>query len=147
MIQYLSVQTFATFSDHRLILLKILWKYATRVDETKTSNCTLGDKPQRYIGNNKLEKLYTETLEKELRSIKWKDFNELQTNKIENINVVIEILSNIEDTFINTEGKVLRKTREHKESKMKNRNIRSKAWFSKAYNDKYKELKTKSQNL
>ena len=90
LIQYLSVQTFTTFSDHRLILLKILWKYATRVDETKTSNCTLGDKPQRYIGNNKLEKLYTQTPEKELRSIKWKDFNELQTNKIENINVEIE---------------------------------------------------------
>ena len=77
LIQYLSVQTFTTFSDHRLILLKILWKYPTRVDETKTSNCTLEDKPQRFMWN-KLEKLFTETLEKELRSIKWKDFNELQ---------------------------------------------------------------------
>ena len=149
MIQYLSVQTFTTFSDHRLILLKILWKYATRVDETKTSNCTLGDKPQRYIGNNKLEKLYTQTPEKELRSIKWKDFNELQTNKIENINVEIEnLLSNIEDTSINTAEKVLRKTRKHKESEVKNRKIRNKKWFSKACNDTYKELKiiSKSSN-
>ena len=92
--------------------------------------------------------MYTETLEKELRSIKWKDFNELQTNKIENINVEIEnLLSNIEDTFINTAGKVLRKTREQKESKVKNRNIRSKKWFSKACNDKYKELKIISKSL
>ena len=60
-----------------------------------------------------------------MRSIKWKDFNELQTNKIENINVMIEILSNIEDTFINTAGKVLRKTRKHKESEVKNRKIRN----------------------
>ena len=85
-------------------------------------------KPQtayQKINHNKLEKLYTETLEKELRSIKWKDFNELQTNKIENINVMIEILSNIEDTFINTAGKVLRKTRKHKESEVKNRKIRN----------------------
>ena len=125
LIPYLSVQTFTIFSDQRPILLKILWKYPTRVDETKTSNCTLEDKPQRFIWNNKLEKLYTETLEKELRSIKWKDFNELQTNKIENINVMIEILSNIEDTFINTAGKVLRKTRKHKESEVKNRKIRN----------------------
>ena len=83
LIQYLSIQTFTTFSDHRPILLKILWKYPTHVDETATSNCTLEDKRQRFIWNNKLEKLYTETLEKELGSIKWKDFNELQTNKIE----------------------------------------------------------------
>ena len=70
--------------------------------------------------NNKLEKWYTETLEKELCSIKWKDCNELQTNKIENINVEIEnLLSNVEDTFINTAGKVLRKTRKHKESEVK----------------------------
>ena len=81
---------FYNFSDHRPILLKILWKYPTRVDETTTSNCTVGDKPQRFIWKNQLEKLYTETLEKELRSIKWKDFNELQINKIENINVEIE---------------------------------------------------------
>ena len=80
LIQYLSVQTFTTFSDHRPILLKILWKYPTCVDETKSSNCTLEDKPQRFMWN-KLEKLLTETLEKELRSIKWKDFNELQTNR------------------------------------------------------------------
>ena len=77
LIPYLSVQTFTIFSDQRPILLKILWKYPTRVDETKTSNCTLEDKPQRFMWN-KLEKLFTETLEKELRSIKWKDFNELQ---------------------------------------------------------------------
>ena len=125
------METFTTFSDHRPILLKILWKYPTRIDETTTSNCTLEDKPQRFIWNNKLEKLYTETLEKELRSIKWKDFNELQTNKIENINVMIEILSNIEDTFINTAGKVLRKTRNHKESEVKNRKMRNKEGLAK----------------
>ena len=69
--------------------------------------------------------MYTETLEKELRSIKWKDFNELQTNKIENINVEIEkLLSNIEDTFANTAEKVLRETGKHKESQVKNRKIR-----------------------
>ena len=120
------MQTFTRFSGHRAILLRILWKYPTRIDETKTSNCTLEDKPQRFIWNNKLEKLYTETPEKELCSIKWKDFNELQTNKIENINVEIEnLLSNIEDTFINTAGKVLRKTRKHKESEVKNRKIRN----------------------
>ena len=117
LILYLSVQTFTTFSDQRPILLTILWKYPTRVDETKTSNWTLEDKPQRFIWNNKLEKLYTETLKKELRSNKWKDFHELQTNKIENINFEIEkLLSNIEDTCINTAGNVLRKTRKHKES-------------------------------
>ena len=92
--------------------------------------------------------MYTETLEKELRSIKWKDFNELQTNKIENINVEIEnLLSNIEDTFINTAGKVLKKTRKHKESEVKNRKMRNKEWFSKACNDKYKELKIISKSL
>ena len=108
--QYLSVQTFTTFSDHRPILLKIVWKYPTHVNEATISACTLEDKPQRFIWNNKLEKLYTETLEREMRSIKWKDVNELQTNKIENINVEIEnLLSNIEDTFINTAGKVLKK--------------------------------------
>ena len=99
------------------------------------------DKPQRFIWNNKLEKLYTETLEKELRSIKWKDFDELQINKIENINFEIEnLLSNVEDTFINTAGKVLRKTRKHKESEAKNRKIKNKKWFSKDFNDKYKKL-------
>ena len=114
LIQYLSVQTFTTLSDHKPILLKIFWKYPTRIDETKTSNCTLEDKPQRFIWNNKLEKLYTETPEKELCSIKWKDFNELQTNKIENINVEIySLLSNVEGTFIDTAGNVLRKIRKH----------------------------------
>ena len=125
--QYLSVQTFTTFSDHRPILIKILWKYPTHVDEATISACTLEDKPQRFIWNNKLEKLYTETLEREMRSIKWKDFNELQTNKIENINVEIEnLLPNTEDTFIDTAGKVLRKTRKHKESEVKNRKTRNK---------------------
>ena len=91
--------------------------------------------------------MYTETLEKELRSIKWKDFNELQTNKIENINVKIEnLLSNVEDTFANTAGKVLRKTRKHKESEVKNRQIRNRKWFSKSCNDKYKELKIISKS-
>ena len=114
LMQYRSVQTFTALSDHMPILLKILWKYPTRLDETKTSNCTLEDKPQRFIWNNKLEKLYTETPEKELCSIKWKDFNELQTNKIENINVEIyNLLSNVECTFIDTAGKLLRKIRKH----------------------------------
>ena len=46
-------------------------------------------------------------LKKKLGSIKWNDFSELQTNKIENMNVEIEnLLSNVEDTFINTAGKV-----------------------------------------
>ena len=106
LIPCLSVQTFRTFSDHRLILVKILSNCPTRIDETKTSNCTLEDKQQRFIWNNKLAKLYIEALEKELRSIKWKDFNELQTKKIENINVELEnLLSNIEDTFKNATGK------------------------------------------
>ena len=86
--------------------------------------------------------MYTEALEKELRGIKWKDFNELQTNKVDNINIETEnLLSNVEDTFINNAGKVLRTTRKHKESEVKNRNIRNKEWFSKACNEKYKELK------
>ena len=86
--------------------------------------------------------MYTEALEKELRGIKWKDFNELQTNKVDNINIETEnLLSNVEDTFINTAGKVLRTTRKHKESEVKNRKIRNKEWFSKACNEKYKELK------
>ena len=72
----------------------------------------------------------------------------MQTNKIENINVEIEnLLSNVEDTFINTAGKVLRKARKHKESEVKNRKIRNKKWFSKACNDKYKELKIISKSL
>ena len=128
-----------TFLDHRPYYL---WKYPTCIDETKTSNCTLEDKPQRFIWNNKLQKLYTETLEQELCSIKWKDFDELLTNKIENINLETEnLLSNVEDTSLNTAGEVLRKTRKHKKSKVKNRKIKNKIWFSKACNDKYKELK------
>ena len=63
--------------------------------------------------------MYTETLEKELGSIKWKDFYELPANKTENI--IAET-----DTFINTVGKVLRKTRKPKESEVKNRKIRNK---------------------
>ena len=106
-IQYLSVKTFTTFSDHRSIILRILRKYSTCIDETKISNCILEDKPQRFIWNIKLEKLYTATLEKELCSIKWKNFDELQTNKIKNINFQIEnLLFNVEDTFIKTAGKV-----------------------------------------
>ena len=71
--------------------------------------------------------MYTKALEKELRSIKWKYFNELQTNNIENINVEIEnLLSNIEDAVINTAEKVSRKIRKHKESEVKNRKHRKK---------------------
>ena len=147
-VQQLSVQPFTTFSDHRLILLTILWKYPTRIDETNTSNCALEDKSQGFIWNSKLEKLYTEALEKEQGSIKRKDFNELQANKIENKNVEIEnLLSNVEDTFINTARKVLIKTRKHKESEVKNRKIGNKKWFSKACNDKCKELKIISNSL
>ena len=41
--------------------------------------------------------------------MKWEGFVKLQTNKIENINIEIEnLLSNIEDTFTNTTGKVLK---------------------------------------
>ena len=36
--------------------------------------------------------MYIETLEKELRSIKWEDFDKLQINKKENINIEIENL-------------------------------------------------------
>ena len=36
LIQYLLVQTFTIFSDQRPILLRTLWKYPTRIDETKT---------------------------------------------------------------------------------------------------------------
>ena len=36
LIQYLSVQTFTTFSDYRPILLKILWKYLTCIDKAKS---------------------------------------------------------------------------------------------------------------
>ena len=54
--------------------------------------------------------MHSETLEKELHIIKWKDFDELQANEIENINFEMDnLLSNLEDIFINTAGKVLRK--------------------------------------
>ena len=48
---------------------------------------------------------------------------------------------------MNTAGEVLRKTRKHKETEIKNRKIRNKKWFSKACNDKYKELKIISKSL
>ena len=68
--------------------------------------------------------------------------------QIENINIEIEnLLSNIGDTFINTAGKALRKTRKHKESEVKNKKNRNKKWFSKACNDKCKELKINSKSL
>ena len=68
--------------------------------------------------------------------------------QIENINIEIEnLLSNIGDTFIYTAGKALRKTRKHKESEVKNRKNRNKKWFSKACNDKCKELKIISNSL
>ena len=57
------------------------------------------------------------------------------------------MLSIVEDTFINTAGKVLRKTRKHKESETKNRKIKNKKWFSKACNGKYKELTIISKSL
>ena len=49
----------------------------------------------------------------------------ITSKKIENINVE-NLLFNIEDTFINTAGKVLRKTRKHKEGEVINRKIRNK---------------------
>ena len=83
-----------------------------------------------------------------MRSIKWKDFNELGANKIENIKTEIDNLqSNVKDTFIKTAGQVLRKTRKHKEREVKNRKMRNKKLFSKACNDKYKELKIISKSL
>ena len=57
------------------------------------------------------------------------------------------LLSNIEDTFINTAGNILRKTRKHQVSEVRNRKIRNKKWFSKACNDKCKELKIISKYL
>ena len=41
---------------------------------------------------------------------------------------------------MNTAGKVLRKTRKHKESETKNRKIKNKDYFSKTCHDKYKEF-------
>ena len=57
------------------------------------------------------------------------------------------LLSIVEDTFINTAGKVLRKTRKHRESETKNRKIKNKKWFGKACNGKYKEVKIISKSL
>ena len=72
----------------------------------------------------------------------------LQTTKVENINFEIEtLLSTVKDTFINTAVKVLRKPRKHKESETKNRKVKNKKWFSRACNDKYKELKMISKSL
>ena len=69
----------------------------------------------------------TEKLEQELRCIKWDDFDKLQTNKTVNINFDVEnVLSNVEDTFINTAGKVLRKETKHKESEVKKRKSKNK---------------------
>ena len=71
----------------------------------------------------------------------------LQTNKIGNINVEIEnLLSNAEGTFINTAGKVLRKTRKHKESEVKKRKSKNKKWFSKTCHYKCKQLKKISKS-
>ena len=107
-----------------MILLKILLKHPTCIDETKNLN---KHRPQRFILDNKLKKLYAETLEKELCSIKWQDVNKLQTDYIENKNFEIENLSSsIEDAFINTVGKVLRKTRIQKEGKVKERKSKDK---------------------
>ena len=107
-----------------MILLKILLKYPTCIDETKILK---KHRPQRFILDNKLKKLYAETLEKELCSIKWQDVNKLQTDYIENKNFEIENLSSsIEDAFINTVGKVLRKTRIQKEGKVKERKSKDK---------------------
>ena len=67
---------------------------------------------------------------------------------MENINFEIDtLLSNVEDTFINTAGKVLRKTRKYMESEDKNRKIKNKIWFSKACNDKYNKLEIISESL
>ena len=92
--------------------------------------------------------MYTETLEKELRSIKWKDFNELRTNKIENINVVIEnLLSNIEDTFINTAGKVLKKQENIRKARSKIGKLEIKNGLAKLVMTNIKELKIISKSL
>ena len=40
-----------------------------------------------------------------------------------------------------------KKTRKHKESAVKNRKLRNKKWFSKAWNGKYKDLKIISKSL
>ena len=72
----------------------------------KILTCTLEDKPQRFIWNNKLEKLFNETLEKELRSMEWEDFYKLQIIKMENIYFGIQnLLSNVEFILINTTEK------------------------------------------
>ena len=50
------------------------------------------EKTHRFIWNNILEKLYTETLERELNSVKLEEFDKLQTDKMKNINFEIENL-------------------------------------------------------
>ena len=71
--------------------------------------------------------MLTETLEKEFRSTKSENFDKLQTNKIENINLNIEnLLPNAEDTFIKTARKVIRKTRIIKEIDVKIEKIKMK---------------------
>lgn len=78
-----------------------------------------------------------------MHSIKWENFDKLQINKIENINFKIEnLLSNVEDTFINKARKVQRETRMHKEDKVKNKKSKNKNWFNKACSDNYTEFKT-----
>ena len=71
--------------------------------------------------------MLTETLEKEFRSTKSENFDKLQTNKIENINLNIEnLLPNVEDTFIKTTRKVIRKTRIVKEIDVKIEKVKMK---------------------
>ena len=83
-----------------------------------------------------------------MRSIKWKDFNELQTNKIENINVEIEnLLSNIEDTFINTAGKVLKKQENIRKARSKIGKLEIKNGLAKLVMTNIKELKIISKSL
>lgn len=58
------------------------------MDETKDSNCTLADKLQRLIQNNKLEKLYSETLQKNCVASDGRTL--INFKQIKNINFEIE---------------------------------------------------------
>ena len=83
-----------------------------------------------------------------MRSIKWKGFNELETNKIENINVEIgNLLSNIEDTFINTAGKVLKKQENIRKARSKIGKLEIKNGLAKLVTTNIKELKIISKSL
>ena len=63
------------------------------------------------------------------------------------MNFAIEkLLSNVKYTFRNTAGKVLRKTRKHKESEVKKRKSKNKKWFSKTCHYKCKQLKKISKS-